>query len=69
MVKKVKWTALAQKNYKSILLYLEINWSLKVAEELSELTARKTRLLARFPALGCPVFIIFINTKFNADAT
>ena len=52
MVKKIAWSLLALDDYKQILEFLLLNWSIQAAEDFQKITEQKLHLLARFPHAG-----------------
>jgi len=52
MEKEIAWTAIAQKNFREIVNYLETNWSLEVLNKFHRRLELKIKLLQKQPEIG-----------------
>ena len=52
MAKQIIWTEKATEDFYQIIIWLEIKWSLKVADDFSRIAERKIELLSHFPEIG-----------------
>ena len=59
MALKIVWTENAIQDYKLVLDYLLLEWSLAVAEKFAETIDRRIDVLSRFPNIGLLLLKIY----------
>ena len=59
MALKIVWTENAIQNYKLVIDYLLLEWSLPVAQKFAETIDRRIDVLSRFPNIGLLLLKIY----------
>ncbi len=52
MDREIVWTKEALTNFQKVVEYLQLNWSVKVAEEFIEIVGHRVQVLTSFPMIG-----------------
>jgi len=50
--REIVWTKEALTNFQKVVEYLQLNWSVKVAEEFIEIVGHRVQVLTSFPMIG-----------------